>query len=939
MPVDGGARRGETTSYDAFLSYSHAHDGRLVPALHTGLERFAKRWYQLRALRIFYDSASLSAAPELWGAIEHALSRSSWFVLLASPDAARSDWVAKEVDWWVEHRSADRIIVVATGPGFDWTETDPAVPVVPPSLRRALRTEPRWIDLGWLSEAEQIDQANPRFRDAIAEIGAPLHGVDKDMLVGTQIREHRRTMRIARAAVAALAALALVAVSAALVAVAQRDEARSQARLATSRQLAATSRTLLPSRLDLARLLAVEAHRLDRNVETRAALLDSLTSSPSLSRFLAAGRPVTALGTATGSGTIVAGGQDGTIVRWEAGDRRSETAMGSKPVVAVAASVDGAVVAAADGTDAVVWTGGEPARLGLRGAVAVAVSPTGQAVAVLDQPTPVEPAVLRLVDRTGRPLASVPLEADDFVRFASEDELVSVSVIGGWQRWSVPDLRLLAGSSDQLAPAGGFVPAVSPQGDRFAFAKNNQVALYTTGPVDRPVGRPPEFESKAFVPTGQAGAVAVTADGQRVAVANAAIVHVSEVGPVGQVGALETRLDAYGMSGGGTVGGDVLAFVDAAGDSLVSASGELVAVWDLTSGGPLRTGTPVVMPDGPTASPEPRIAVAPDSRRAAVVGPAGALVADLETGSAHGIDGRAEIFDFGVPLWNSDGTVLYLAGTRGPSTTVTGGAADLRVVPIRLTESFDRAVLAAALSPDGQRIVMTDSLGAVWQADTADGRTWEVVPATGAPPHGGPWPQATGWAAARPDAAAVARLVPDGVLVTDLASGMNTLLDGPATEVVYSGGHLVIERADGRIELRDAANLGLVGEEAGGIAFERARALTPDGSTFLRLDEQGQVLLTETATGAALGSIQLPYAGLSSATNMWAATSLALDPSGRYLVTGSSGGLLVRWVLDEAEWVPAACGTAGHDLTPAEWQNLTRDEPPSDLRCGRSAAG
>src|SRR5436309_13947281 len=59
--------------YDAFISYSHAHDGKLVAALHSGLERFAKRWYQLRALRIFYDSASLSAAPELWGAVETAL--------------------------------------------------------------------------------------------------------------------------------------------------------------------------------------------------------------------------------------------------------------------------------------------------------------------------------------------------------------------------------------------------------------------------------------------------------------------------------------------------------------------------------------------------------------------------------------------------------------------------------------------------------------------------------------------------------------------------------------------------------------------------------------------------------------------------------------------------------------------------------------------------
>src|SRR5262245_5926485 len=39
--------------YKAFMSYSHAADGRLAPTLQSALHRFAKPWYRLRALSIF----------------------------------------------------------------------------------------------------------------------------------------------------------------------------------------------------------------------------------------------------------------------------------------------------------------------------------------------------------------------------------------------------------------------------------------------------------------------------------------------------------------------------------------------------------------------------------------------------------------------------------------------------------------------------------------------------------------------------------------------------------------------------------------------------------------------------------------------------------------------------------------------------------------------
>jgi hypothetical protein len=86
-----------TSGYDAFISYSHTLDGALARALQTGLERFAKPWYRPRALRVFRVTTNLAANPDLWSSIETALASSAWLALMASPNAAQSKWVNREV--------------------------------------------------------------------------------------------------------------------------------------------------------------------------------------------------------------------------------------------------------------------------------------------------------------------------------------------------------------------------------------------------------------------------------------------------------------------------------------------------------------------------------------------------------------------------------------------------------------------------------------------------------------------------------------------------------------------------------------------------------------------------------------------------------------------------------------------------------------------------
>jgi len=160
--------------YDAFLSYSHAADGQLAPALQNAVQRFATPWYRLRSLHPFRDQTGLSASPGLWAAIEAALSRAAWFVLFASPDAAASVWVEREVLWWLAHRDPHHLLIVVTEGTFAWdAERDDRSrargSAVPEALAEALPEEPRWIDLRWARSADHVDRRDPRFREAAAD--------------------------------------------------------------------------------------------------------------------------------------------------------------------------------------------------------------------------------------------------------------------------------------------------------------------------------------------------------------------------------------------------------------------------------------------------------------------------------------------------------------------------------------------------------------------------------------------------------------------------------------------------------------------------------------------------------------------------------------------------------------------------------------------------
>jgi len=273
--------------YHAFISYSHAADDRLAPELQSALHRFAKPWYRLRALRIFRDKTSLSATPGLWPMIQEALDASEYFILLASPEAAASVWVGREIQHWLTTKGSDRLLIVLTDGELVWEGARPdfdrdASSALPMPLAGAFRQEPLWIDLRWAHDREDLSIRDARFRDAVAELAATLHGRPKDVIAGEDVRQHRRTRRVAWSAVMSLFILALGLAVAAWIAVGQRNRAEERGAVALSRQLAAQAVSLAGGeRGDLALLLSLEALRVWPTVDARNGLLTALTRDAS----------------------------------------------------------------------------------------------------------------------------------------------------------------------------------------------------------------------------------------------------------------------------------------------------------------------------------------------------------------------------------------------------------------------------------------------------------------------------------------------------------------------------------------------------------------------------------------------------------------------------------------------------------------------------------
>jgi WD40 repeat protein len=931
--------RSQNANYDAFVSYSHRLDRALAVALQSELQRFARPWYRPRALRIFRDETNLAASPGLWPVIERALEASDWFVLMASPDSAQSVWVQREIEWWLAHRAPDRMLLALTGgeiswegEDFDWTRTT----AIPRSLSGKFADSPLWIDLHKLLPATSDSPGaiwTPHLGDIVAEFAAPIHGKDKDTLVGEHVNYRRRTRRLVRAVIASLSALLLAALVATYVAVDQRNIATTQARIATARQLAATSEAMLGTHLDLAQLLAVEAYRMDQDPQTRSALLQAVTASPALVRYVPVSGQVSAIAGSADGKVVVAGTDSGLVMRWEvAGGAGTKVAQLQGHIASISISAAGSVIAATDGRRAIVWThaeGAQPVRIPLaKKPQAMAVSPSGRFIALLASTgdSAASGSVTMLDRQTGRTeQASTALVPPSALLMPSDTELLIASADGRWERRSATGLVSNVESTRSPMGVHGFAATASPNGAFFSFTNGGStIPVWSTTKPASTSGTP---DLVALSHGSDPQTIAVSRDGRRVAVADAGTIYISETGArtPGQAAQLT-------LSGNGSINPNGLTFL---GDDnhLLSASGASLTLWDLNQLPRTNRQTRMNVPFGCDACSPPLVELSPDGKEVAVLDGGGSRVV------VHGMGQQTDqtlIGDFGDSYgllgWSTDSTKLFLA-RPGNSVEIRGSGG----APITGRWPPDYSSYHALALSNGDRSLVELGNNSILVRDLSTRHVERTIRPPGATALYG--------AVADPAGTVVAGIVVDADLTTsvkliDVNTGkVQTVGTGDVESVGLSRDHLLVQRKTGELEVWNLAGTILQRSIQQDTSYMPTSTLTPmavAGALVAQQLSDGAIVVTDIETGEIVATLNLP------STSAGLKTGLAFTPDASQLVSvtesntlSGNGGLLAQWNLSPSAWIHDACASADRNLTTGEWRKYAGTAPPNDLLCTR----
>ena len=948
----------EERGYDAFISYSHRLDGAIAARLQAELQRFAKPWYQVRALRVFRDQTSLAASPDLWTTIEQALDNSRWLILMASPGSAQSPWVAKEIGWWRERRPASHILVAVTGGELVWdasaADLDWAASTAlsKEALGHAFSQEPRWVDLRWArAQADSLRSADPRLQDAVADLAATIRELPKDSLIGEHIRQRRRTMRSVGATLTALVILLAFAVLAAVVAQRQRDRAIREETAATAGLLASTAITLTGSHPDLAQLFAVKAYQLDPgDPQTRAALFAAVESDPQVQRFIEAPGQVSAIASSANGRTIVAGTTNGWVQTWSMpGFRPVKVGQLDGTISGVAVSANGTTIAAATGTDARIWRTGRTAesRSAPPGTAfsAVGVSPSGRFAAFGAYPS------LEVLDTSTRSWAQLRMtgfEAQNRLRppaitsiaVPSESQLVAFDgYYGSWQRIALPRLAVLRSARDVfgLGKFPAYAYALSPSGSAATYsdvAAGRALQVWAVGQRSGAAGHARTGGRLAL-------ALAISRDGQWVASEDAGGIHVSRISATG------TPSPAKSYPGAEPIFATSLAFLGDSDTRLVSASGDRLTVWNLSQYSRIGNATRIRMPwQCGEVCPGPRLAVRPDGQEAVITDSNGNMLLQVGLGSAFGKifqlgGGRTQ--QYGLPQWSPDGDQLYLYGTKQYTITVPAGGAALTD---HLAEERSTSVQANPDPPQsvsifdgGKQFALIDAAGNITIGPDPAGVDGALIsgPSTLHPNPGLYQHQAAVDPAGT--RAALIDQVTRQVYVVNLSTKSSWLVPGVrAYQLGYAGPQLVIQRENGDIDLRGTDGKKLIRSIQAGTPWDYGNFAVSSqaaGGPGLVAEERanGQGVVADLRSGHVLGVFPIGKA------SPFQQTTMGFAPGNRSLVTvtegngSSSDGLLTQLSLVPAQWVRVACSTSGHSLTAQDWRAYISSSPPARLGC------
>lgn len=910
---------------DVFISYSRAVDSRLAPAIQRGLSRLAKKWYRIRALTVFRDQTDLSAADSLGSAIEQALDDSRFFLLLASPEAARSKWVRRECEYWLRTQGSGAFLIALTdgtiswdeeAGDFDWAATD----ALPPGLAGQFGAEPIWEDLTWSRDVTYLTLRHGQFRSAIATLAAPVHGLSKRELDNEDVKTFRQLMGAAGMLVSGLMVLFVLAGLLYLRADVEKD--RALANLGDATALSTTAQAqqqltddtghdvrayqfLLAGR-SLARSSGAEGAVDDAGLDalyTHPNLLDVVAPAPGISEGLTT---VSADGTRAASATSA-----GHVEVWSTatgnavGPQLQDATAPGGDALGITFSSDGRRVAVVHPGSVVVWDteSGEKAAEIARDVqvleAGIALSHDGGIVAV-------NGADLRLWDVGTGELIDAPLHVvgGGHVAFSPDGRHVAYDdVFSTGATVHVREVADLDGGAVTFDDSGGMSTCIdfSPDGRGIAVGTAEGSLRLWDARTGEPVG------SRMTGHEGPVNDIAFSRDGTRIAT-------------TGQ----DRTVRLWDAAAGEPVGYPLTGPNQAAnfvrfsrnGDELVSVSSDYtVRRWDAMMGSePLDLDGPL----GPA-----QIAVSPQGTRVAAGGAHGLQVWDYVTGErVASVPVRDGVQSVG---FSSDGRSIVIVTVLGGDVMVWDGTS-LR--PVSFTPSIDAATTAAFM-PEGLPFMPTGTEIAVGTAsgdlvledvdENLDGTPGATIP-TGC---------TVGHIEISDDGMRLASSCVDSskLVIVDGTTGSAEVEEGPAAvdTTVFSpdGNTLITGTSDGLVYRRD----GSTGRSASvGVHRDRitAVAYSPDGRFFASASEDGSVIIypaTSTLISARL------------TTGFDSVAALAFTPDGSHLVAfgGTENSARIWRVFPDIGI--ALCDRTPYNLNEEDWNKWVSSSLDHELPC------
>jgi WD40 repeat protein/DNA-binding SARP family transcriptional activator len=738
--------------------------------------------------------------------------------------------------------------------------------------------------------------------------------------------EHQRqTNRRLRALLAGLAALLALAVTAGVVALNQRGEARDAARIADAQRLSVEA--LGEERLDRALLLTRAAVELDESPATLANLMSVLLRNPAT--LGSVDHTYGIYGAAISpDGRLMAIGDDiGNVVVYDAASRRPlgrPYRIESSIIQNVRFSPDGDTLAVSyfDMTAAEQRNGLvdliDPRTRELRQRVRlpplpepapfvysdVVFVPNGRDLLVRtvrgDSPSGPATPMYRVDRETGAVADRLQVGHHASYFYASEtsDGRVFVTGMRDNRTWELDPERLVV---ERSWPVGDYAGAVSPDGRLFALGSRSgalRLLDLSSGQVRGLDGRARgRLLRMRFTPDGQTLVTSGT-DGQ---------VLVRDV----QRGTITQRLAGHT---------DAVDGLDLTGDGSTLVTGSLdtsAILWDL--GGDRRldrrflVGRPFKLAFAPRG-----IAVSPDGRTLALTHSGGAVdLIDTATLRRRRV---LRTLDSGAVAvaFSPDGRLLAVTGVGGR--IMLWNARTL--APAGELEGTRADSPALAFSPDGKLL-------AAAEADPAGPfvprplRVWNVRERTLTP---FPGKSAAGSVAFSPDGKLIAAAAGTlGTQIRDVRTGRLiarvATADSPRSVAFSPDGELLfVGEYDGRGQLFSTESWKPVGRplvaHTGRI---NSAAFTPDGGTLVTAAADGTVVLSDVKTQKTIG----PPLELAPSTY----ASSALSPDGARLFAVSTRGEGISFEMSREAWKRQACLVAGRNLTAAEWEDALPARP------------